>query len=80
MATHCGDKETIVTSLLLTNGPELNMFMKDKWDKWKKYRNQVTILIICGAHGESDGRIGEKIDKGTEILGLLKVSIRNISF
>ena len=77
---HSEVKETIVTSLQNTNGLELYMFMKDKWSKWKEYRNQVNILIICGAHGESDGRIGEKIDKGTESLGKIKVSIQNISF
>ena len=80
MATHCEDKETIVTSLLLTNGPELNMFMKDKWDKWKKYRNQVTILIICGAHVKSDGSIGKEIKDGTESLDKVKVRLQNILF
>ena len=67
------DKQTIVTDLALTTAIKLKTFLEDKLPKWMEKRKHVKILIICGAHGETDGSIAE--EAGTNSLQNLKVSL-----
>ena len=67
------DKQTIVTDLALTTAIKLKMFFEGKLPEWMENRKHVKILIICGAHGETDGSIGEEAD--TNSLQNLKVSL-----
>ena len=67
------DKQTIVTNFGLTTAIDLKMFLEGKLHKWMENRNHVKILIICGAHGETDGSIAE--EAGTNSLQNLKVSL-----
>ena len=67
------DKQTIVTDLALTTAIKLKTFLEDKLPEWMEKRRYVKILIICGAHGETDGSIAEQA--GTNSLQNLKVSL-----
>ena len=67
------DKQTIVTDLALTTAIKLKTFLEDKLPEWMEMRKRVKILIICGAHGETDGSIAE--EAGTNSLQNLKVSL-----
>ena len=66
------DKQTIVTNLGLTTAIDLKMFLEGKLPKWFENRKSVKILIICGAHGETDGSIVEEAQPNS--LHNLKVS------
>ena len=72
------DKQTIVTNLARTNAFGLNTFLHDKLPKWIENRKCVKILVICGAHGETDGSIAEEAQANS--LHNLKVRLQNISF
>ena len=67
------DKQTILTDLALTTAIKLKMFLEDKLPKWIENRKHVKILIICGAHGETDGSIAEEAQANS--LHNLKVSL-----
>ena len=54
------NKQTIVTNLALVTGISLKMFLQGKLSAWIENRKHVKILIICGAHGETDGSIAEE--------------------
>ena len=70
------DKQTIVTNLGLTTAIDLKMFLEGKLPKWFENRKNVKILIICGAHGETDGSIDSKAQPNS--LHNLRVSLKNI--
>ena len=67
------DKQTILTDLALTTAIKLKMFLEDNLPKWIENRKHVKILIICGAHGETDGSIAEEAQANS--LHNLKVSL-----
>ena len=71
------DKQTIVTNLARTNAFGLNTFLHDKLPKWIENRKCVKILVICGAHGETDGSIAEEAQANS--LHNLKVRLQIIS-
>ena len=73
---HLENKETIVTNLALTTAMGLNIFLRDKLPLWMENRKRVKILVICGAHGETDGSIAEKAEANS--LRNLKVSLQSI--
>ena len=56
------NKQTIVTNLALVTGIELKMFLQGKLPKWTEHRKHAKILIICGAHGDTDGSIAEEAE------------------
>ena len=66
------DKQTVVTNLARTNAIGLKMFLNDKLPKWIENRKCAKILVICGAHGETDGSIFEEAQPNS--LHNLKVS------
>ena len=66
------DKQTVVTNLARTNAIGLKMFLNDKLPKWIENRKCAKILVICGAHGETDGSIVEEAQPNS--LHNLKVS------
>ena len=66
------DKQTVVTNLARTNAIGLKMFLNDKLPKWIENRKCPKILVICGAHGETDGSIVEEAQPNS--LHNLKVS------
>ena len=72
------DKQTVVTNLALTTAIGLKMFLQGKLPKWIEHRKHAKILIICGAHGNTDGSITEKAEPNS--LHNLKVFLQNISF
>ena len=59
------NKQTIVTNLALVTG---------KLPAWIENRKHVKILIICGAHGETDGSIAEEAQANS--LHNLKVRLK----
>ena len=67
------DKQTIVTDLALTTAIKLKMFLQGKLPEWMENREHVKILVICGAHGETDGSIAEEAQANS--LHNLKVSL-----
>ena len=71
------DKQTIVTNLAKTNAIGLHTFLHDKLPKWMENRKHVKILVICGAHGETDGSIAEEAQANS--LHNLKVRLQIIS-
>ena len=68
------NKQTIVTNLALVTGISLKMFLQDKLPKWIENRKHLKILIICGAHGETDGSIAEEAQANS--LHNLKVRLK----
>ena len=75
---HLEDKQTVVTNLALINVRGLNTFLHDKLPRWMENREHVKILVICGAHGETDGSIAEEAQANS--LHNLKVRHQIISF
>ena len=61
-SNHLEDKQTIVTNLALTTAIDLKMFLQGKLPKWTEHRKHAKILIICGAHGDTDGSIAEEAE------------------
>ena len=72
------DKQTIVTNLGRTNAIGLKMFLDGKLSKWTENRKSVKILVICGAHGETDGSIDSKAQPNS--LHNLRVSLKKYYF
>ena len=56
------DKETFVTNLALTTAIGLDVFLKNKMPEWKKHREYVKTLFVCGSHGNPNGTIGKKAE------------------